>query len=581
MRKECGFRTALSTCFPVIYPLIDLGKYDTEKGKNLIQILLKKIHNLFKFKKTRRNISKFNDSATVINQIETAKQKTPKLSANARNRDKQFRNLQDRKSILSPANKTSSPKSGKGNVSWDVTAFEVPPVEDKTRFHDLDLPLNLMHAIADLDFRYCTPIQAGILPKALKGVDVTGQAQTGTGKSAAFLITLLTQLIQKPPRSKRQKGTPRALILAPTRELVLQIEKDAKALAKYLHFRILAVFGGMGYGKQKEILTHELVDIVVATPGRLIDFKNQGIVTLNKIEFLVIDEADRMLDMGFIPDIRRIIHSTPPKRERQTMFFSATLTPDATRLASQWTDNSFNVEIEPEQVASESIDQIIYIVTSEEKFALLYNMITLQNLKRVIIFANRRDETRNLMKKLEKYDIDCALLSGEVPQTKRLRALENFKAGKIRVLVATDVAARGIHVEDVSHVINYNLPQDPEHYVHRIGRTGRAGATGTSISFACEEDSFHIPAIEEFLGHEMRCQYPDEALLSALPAPKEQAPQKADRRRYPHSRNRKRSPQTKSYQRSSHSKPKNRPSKSDSRDPGRKRSNSGQGKAPV
>lgn len=521
--------------------------HDTEEGKNLIHILLKKIYTLFKFKKPRKNISKFKDSATLLNQRETVNKTSPR------------------------------PKSGTDKAPWDVTRFEVPPVEGKTRFHDLDLPVNLMHAIADLDFRYCTPIQAGILPRALKGDDVTGQAQTGTGKSAAFLITLLTQLIQQPPRNKRQKGTPRALILAPTRELVLQIEKDAKALAKHLRFRILSVFGGMGYEKQKEILTHKFVDIVVATPGRLLDFKNQGIVSLNKIEFLVIDEADRMLDMGFIPDIRRIVYSTPPKRERQTMFFSATMTPDVTRLASQWTNNAFSVEIEPEQVASESINQIIYIVTSDEKFALLYNMITLQNLKRVIIFANRRDETRNLIEKLEQYDIDCALLSGEVTQKKRLSALENFKAGNIRVLVATDVAARGIHIEGVSHVINYNLPHDPEHYVHRIGRTGRAGATGTSISFACEEDSFHIPAIEEILGHEMQCRYPDEALLSTLPKPREKAPQQAKRRHNPRSRNRKRSSQAKSYQGSSHSKPKNRPSKSNRHQPARNRSKSDQG----
>jgi ATP-dependent RNA helicase RhlB len=362
-------------------------------------------------------------------------------------------------------------------------------------------------------------VQAAVLPKALEGVDITGRAQTGTGKSAAFLITILAHIVRRPLTTKPRRGTPRALILAPTRELVLQIEKDARGLAKYLPAKIVAVLGGMQYEKQKQWLSEGSVDIVVATPGRLLDFKRQGFVTLSSAEILVIDEADRMLDMGFIPDMRRIIESTPPKSQRQTMFFSATLTPEVKRLAVQWTKNAWEVDITPEQVAVNTIDQRVYITTTEEKFRLLYNMIIRQNLERVIVFANRRDETQRLAKNLVRYGITCGLLSGEVSQHQRIKTLENFRAGKFRALVATDVAARGLHIEGVSHVINYNLPMDPEDYVHRIGRTGRAGALGTSVSFACEDDGPLIPAIEEFIGRPLQSVYPEESWLAPLPPP--------------------------------------------------------------
>ncbi|MEN6487100.1 MAG: DEAD/DEAH box helicase [Syntrophobacteraceae bacterium] len=399
-------------------------------------------------------------------------------------------------------------------VKWHLSEFEVPPADGKTRFHDLDLPEPLMHAIADLGFQYCTPIQSAILPDALAGVDAGGRAQTGTGKSAAFLISALTHLLRKPAGESRRNGVPRTLILAPTRELVLQIEKDAKLLGKYCPIRIISVYGGMNYEKQRKMLTEEVIDIVVATPGRLIDFLNRGDIHLNKVEILVIDEADRMLDMGFIPDVQKIVHATPPKARRQTMFFSATLTSQVTRLASQWTNETSFVEIEPEQVAAESVEQIVYITTMGEKFTLLYNLITQQNLERVIVFGNRRDQTRRLMEQLQDYGISCALLSGEVDQGKRIRTLEDFRRGKIRVLVATDVAARGLHVDGVSHVVNYNLPLDPEDYVHRIGRTGRAGASGISVSFASEDDSFQIPDIEKFLGRELHCIHPEDELLT-------------------------------------------------------------------
>ncbi len=406
-------------------------------------------------------------------------------------------------------------------VLWDVSEFDVPPADDKTRFHDLKLTSTIMHAIADLGFQYCTPIQAEILPKTLLGKDATGQAQTGTGKSAAFLVTIYTRILKNPIQGKRRPGTPRALILAPTRELVLQIEKDAMDLGKYTRSRPTAVFGGMAYEKQKKILQKKIVDIVMATPGRLLDFQRQKIIDLSRVEILVIDEADRMLDMGFIPDIRRIVRSTPHKTKRQTMFFSATLTPEVMRLSSQWTKDPFSVEIEPETVAAENINQIVYIVTAEEKFSLLYNLI--KKLECVLVFTNRRDQARDLEDRLKRQQISCALLSGEVAQNKRLRVLDGFKSGKFNVLVATDVAARGIHVDGISHVVNYNLPQNAEHYVHRIGRTGRAGSSGTSISFACEDESFYIPDIEEFLGEKMNCEHPEDDLLTRPPKPLKKA----------------------------------------------------------
>jgi ATP-dependent RNA helicase RhlB len=402
--------------------------------------------------------------------------------------------------------------------SWDVSQFKIPPTDGKTRFHDFDLPDRLLHAIYDLGFEYCTPIQAEILPSSLSGRDATGRAQTGTGKTAAFLITVIARVLYNPIQGKRRPGTPRILILAPTRELVLQISEEARQLSKYCTLKIVSVFGGMDYEKQRKQLSAGPVDIIVATPGRLLDFKRRHEINLKKIEVLIIDEADRMLDMGFIPDVRKIIYSTPAKEKRQTMFFGATVTQEITRLASQWTRNPITVEIEPEQVAVETVEQIVYIVTASKKFALLFNIIEQQNLNQVLVFCNRRDEVRRLAEMLARYGINCSILSGEVPQKKRIRRLEEFKNGKIRVLVATDVAGRGIHIEGMDHVINFTLPRDPEDYVHRIGRTGRAGASGTSVSFADEKDAFYIPAIEEFTDQELSCIEPKENWLN-MPKP--------------------------------------------------------------
>jgi ATP-dependent RNA helicase RhlB len=412
-----------------------------------------------------------------------------------------------------PAEK-SSDKGDDSGPAWDIAHFQVPKADGNIRFHDLDIPEPVMHAICDLKFQYCTPIQAEILPSTLSGMDATGRAQTGTGKTAAFLITVLTHMLKNPTGEDRKPGTPRILVLAPTRELVLQIASEAEDLGRYCPFTVVSVFGGVDLDRQRKKLTRGTADIVVATPGRLLDFQRRKDIHLEQVEILIIDEADRMLDMGFIPDVRKIVYSTPSKDRRQTLFFSATLDDAVNRLARSWTRGAVNVEIEPEQVAVDSVDQVIYIVTQEQKFALLYNIIEKKGLDRVLVFCNRKDETRRLADLLFRFGIDCAILSGDVPQNKRTRRLSDFKSGRIRVLVATDVAGRGIHIEDMDHVINYTLPQDPEDYVHRIGRTGRAGAVGTSISFADEDDSFQIPAIEEFIGRKIGCTMPDESWLA-------------------------------------------------------------------
>lgn len=401
--------------------------------------------------------------------------------------------------------------------SWDIHEFKVPIADGKMRFHDLELPKDILHAVHDLGYNYCTPVQAETLPKSLMGDDVSAQAQTGTGKTAAFLITIFNHFIKNPLEDNRRHGTPRALILAPTRELVIQIENDAHGLGKYVDCGILSVVGGIDYIRQQNSLKNDQIDVLVCTPGRLLDFMKKKLVDLKKVEILVLDEADRMLDMGFIPDVKRIVLSTPPKAKRQTMFFSATITSDVERLSDSWTRQAIQVKIMPEDVAVQSVEQITYITTRNEKPTLLYNLINQKHLERVLIFANRKDEARRLKNTLERYGISCALLSGDVDQKQRLSRLERFRDGRVRVLVATDVASRGLHIEGITHVINYNLSSDVEDYVHRIGRTGRAGATGISINFADEEDSYEIPKIEEFIGNKIICVYPEPNLLVPIP----------------------------------------------------------------
>jgi len=376
-------------------------------------------------------------------------------------------------------------------------------------FEDFALPEPLLRAIRDLGFEKCTPIQSVSLPSSLADYDITGQAQTGTGKTAAFLLTILTRLWEDPEQQALPLGTPRALVLAPTRELALQIESDAQELAKYMDINILAVVGGMDFQKQLDRIEEKPLHILVGTPGRLLDFVSRRKIKLGGVEVLVIDEADRMLDMGFIPDVRRIVYQTPHKRSRQTLFFSATFNDDVMRLARSWTLAPEHVSIAPETVATESVDQRFWLVSADRKAPLLADFFDKHKPERALVFTNRRDQCHQLQKFLSRKEIRCEVLAGDVPQRKRLSTLQRFKDGAVPFVIATDVAGRGIHVDGISHVINFDLPEDPEDYVHRIGRTGRAGAEGIAISFVSEDDAFNLPAIEEFLGSAVVCQQPE------------------------------------------------------------------------
>ena len=423
------------------------------------------------------------------------------------------------KPVAKPVEKPVVKPVAEPEVPWTRDSFQVPEKEGETRFHDFDLPDPVMHAVDDLKFQYCTPIQAQTLGDALKGRDILGKAQTGTGKTAAFLIAALAYMDRHPYTETPPNGTPRVLIIAPTRELVIQISRDAEELGKHSDCHSMAIYGGMDYKKQQDEVKNHTIDIVAATPGRLLDFKRNRDIDLSQVEILVIDEADRMLDMGFIPDVRSIISAIPPTERRQTMFYSATLDDTVTRLASQWTHEPAHVDIAPEQVAVDTVEQTIMMMTARDKFSVMYNILTKEKPTRVLVFCNRRDTSQRLTEELERRDITCALLSGSVNQKVRLRTLDAFRAGDIPVVVATDVAGRGIHVDDIDLVVNYDIPYEPEDYVHRIGRTGRAGQTGRAYTFACEEEAFTLPEIEAFIGKSLNYSHPDASLLERAPRP--------------------------------------------------------------
>ena len=419
------------------------------------------------------------------------------------------------KTAKSKTANTKSSKPAKNTPSPEVTA-DLPALGSD--FVELDLPNALNLAIRKLEFSHCTPIQKEVLPHSLDGEDIIAQAQTGTGKTAAFLISIITYQLENPEIDRRPPGTPFALIIAPTRELVMQIASDAALLTQFSDVRVLPVVGGIDYEKQRKQL-EKPVEVIVATPGRLLDFCRSNVINLNRVEMLVIDEADRMLNMGFIPDVKAIVQRTPKKDKRQTQLYSATFSEDIKRLARSWTLDPIRIEIEPEQVAVDSVEQLIYFTSEREKLTVLCNLLSQQTESKVIIFVNRRDETGRLEEKLYRQGFNTGLLTGEVAQRKRIKTLDEFKHGDIQVLVATDVAGRGIHVDNISHVVNYNLPEDPEDYVHRIGRTGRAGAKGTSISLVCESDAFMMPSIETLLGEALSFTYPPDDLLETLPPP--------------------------------------------------------------
>lgn len=370
-------------------------------------------------------------------------------------------------------------------------------------FETLNLHPQLKQAIDALGFTSMTLIQQKVLKFTLAGHDAIGRAQTGTGKTAAFLISVINDLLNNPIATQRYRGEPRALILAPTRELALQIESDAHELTKFTDLSVVTLLGGVDFDKQKAHLDRAPVDIMVATPGRLIDFVEQKEVWLDQIEFLVIDEADRLLDMGFIPSVKRIVRFSPRKEQRQTLMFSATFSYDVLNLAQQWLCEPVTVEIEPEKKTNADVEQRVYMVAKADKYKLLQDILRDEPIEKVMIFANRRDQVRKLYDHLKRDDYKVVMLSGEIAQDKRLKMLDQFKNGKHNIMIATDVAGRGIHVDGVSHVINFTLPEQSDDYVHRIGRTGRAGTRGVSISFLSEDDAFYLPEIEKAIGQKL------------------------------------------------------------------------------
>lgn len=369
-------------------------------------------------------------------------------------------------------------------------------------FKQLKLNSRLQKAIDKLGFKQMTPIQQQVLKYTLAGHDVIGLAQTGTGKTATFLISIINDLLNNPIKEQRFRGEPRALILAPTRELALQIEADCKLLTRFSPLNVVTLLGGVDYDQQREYFNSAL-DIVVATPGRLIDFLEQKEIWLDQLEFLVIDEADRLLDMGFIPAVKRIVRMSPMKECRQTLLFSATFNYDVMNLAQRWLHQPTLVEIEPEQKTNTDVEQRVYLVENKDKMQLLQSILDDKSVEKAIVFANRRDQVRDIYDYLKQHNYSVAILSGEIEQNKRLKMLEQFKNGQTNIMIATDVAGRGIHIQDISHVINYTLPERADDYIHRIGRTGRAGKQGISISFLAEDDAFYLADLEAKLGHKL------------------------------------------------------------------------------
>jgi ATP-dependent RNA helicase RhlB len=382
----------------------------------------------------------------------------------------------------------------------------------QTRFDSFGLSDVILRGIRDAGFEYCTPIQAQTLPLALAGQDVAGQAQTGTGKTAVFLLAVLHRLETEPAAPGRKPTQPRALIVAPTRELAVQIHKDAMVLAAHTGYRLALVFGGTGYEQQRRDLEAG-VDILIGTPGRLIDYFKQHVFDLQQVQAVVLDEADRMFDLGFIKDIRFLLRRCPKPDRRLGMLFSATLSYRVTELAYEHMNHPEMIRIEPDRVTAEGVREVGYMTANEEKIPLLIGLLRHKALTRTIVFVNTKRAADRVWGYLEGNGFHAAILSGDVPQNKRLSLLKRFQSGELPVLVATDVAARGLHIPDVTHVINFDLPEDREDYVHRIGRTARAGASGDAISFVCETHAFSLPEIEAFIGHRLPTERVPEELL--------------------------------------------------------------------
>jgi len=387
----------------------------------------------------------------------------------------------------------------------------------ETKFADLNLAPQVVTGLEAMGFDYCTSIQAKSLPVLLQGTDIAGQAQTGEGKTIAFLAATFHHLLQKEAPKHNQ---PRALIMAPTRELAIQIHRDAKEMAESTGLRLGVVYGGEGYESQRLVL-EQGVDILIGTCGRLIDYMKQGIYNLNNIEVIVLDEADRMFDLGFIKDIRYMFDKMPPATERLSMLFSATLSFRVKELAFDHMNEPTSVEVAPGQKTNIRISEELFYPSNEDKMTLLQTLIEEDWPEKAIVFANTKHVCEKVFDHLNADSIRVGLLTGDVPQKKRLKILEQFTEGSVDILVATDVAARGLHIPSVTHVFNYDLPDDCQDYVHRIGRTGRAGETGHAISLACEQYVFNLPEIETYIEHELPVtKYDHDALLTDLPKPK-------------------------------------------------------------
>ena len=383
----------------------------------------------------------------------------------------------------------------------------------------------LLESLEDADFVHCTPIQAATLPLALQGQDIAGQAQTGTGKTAAFLLAALHHLMETPVAE--DAVGPWALIIAPTRELAVQIHRDAELLGRYTGLKFTVVYGGAGYESQRRQIESG-VDVLIGTPGRLIDYYKQGIYKLSNIEVVVLDEADRMFDLGFIADIRYLLRKMPSPDQRINMLFSATLSNRVMELAYEHMNNPQVVRIEAERVTADKVRQTLYHVSAHDKIPLLLGVLRQQDPKRTMIFVNTKRAADRVTGYLLGNGYEAGVLSGDIPQHKRLRLLEAFQRGELPILVATDVAARGLHISEVTHVINFDLPQDREDYVHRIGRTARIGASGEAISFACEEYVYSLPDIEDFIDQKISVlPITDELLLEYRP------PKRLERHRPP------------------------------------------------
>ena len=369
----------------------------------------------------------------------------------------------------------------------------------ETRFSELDIHPDVQKGIETLGFEFCTPIQAIALPIALQGKDVSGQAQTGTGKTAAFLIACLHKLLNNERNESKKKNPIRALVVAPTRELAIQIMEDGKPLVEHTNLKMALAYGGTDYEKQRQEIEAG-VDILIGTPGRIIDYFKQGVFALDALEVIILDEADRMFDLGFITDIRYLFRAMPDPSERLNLLFSATLSQRVAELAYEHMSEPEVVKIEAE-ITGDRIEEIAYMPSNEEKIPLLMGLIKKAEEQKCVVFINTKHMAEKIEAWLNANDIKCALLTGDVPQKKREKLLNNFKEGICNVLIATDVAARGLHIPDVHFVVNFDLPTDAEDYVHRIGRTARAGASGTAISLVCETYAMNIVDIEEYIGH--------------------------------------------------------------------------------